>query len=50
MPVIKVWCLPADLSEERFRELHKTIVAATVSVHELGLRGEDEMVTLFPRT
>ena len=49
MPVIKVWCLPADLSEERLRELHKAIVGAAVRVHELGLRGEDDMVTLFPK-
>lgn len=48
MPVIKLWCLPNDLDEERLRELHKAVVAAVVGVKELGLRGEQDMITLFP--
>jgi len=49
MPVIKVWCLPADFSEDQLRQLHQAIVQAVISVKELGLKGEEDMVTLFPK-
>jgi hypothetical protein len=48
MPQITVWCLPPDLTEERLRELHKRIVAAAVSIMELGLNGEQDFLTVFP--
>ncbi len=48
MCVIKLWCLPHDLPQERYRELHKAVVGAVVSVKELGLKDESDMVTLFP--
>lgn len=48
MCVIKVWCLPHDLPQERYRELHRAVVGAVVSVKELGLKDESDMVTLFP--
>lgn len=48
MPVIKVWCLPADQTEDDLRRLHQNIVAAVVAVPELGLRNENEMTCLFP--
>jgi hypothetical protein len=48
MPVIKVWCLPADRTEDDLRRLHQGIVAAVLSVPEPGLRSEHEMVCLFP--
>ena len=48
MPVIKVWCLPADQTQEGLEQLHKNIVAAVEAVPELGLQGEKEMTCLFP--
>ncbi len=48
MPVIKVWCLPTDQSEEVLRQLHYEIVCGVVSVRELGLRDENDMTCLFP--
>ena len=48
MPVIKVWCLPADQTEDDLRLLHQNIVAGVVSVPELGLKDETEMTCLFP--
>lgn len=48
MPIIKVWCLPANQSEEDLRKLHKTIVAAVIGVSELGLKDQNDMTCLFP--
>ncbi len=48
MPVIKVWCLSADQTEDDLRRLHQNIVAAVVAVPELGLRDENDMTCLFP--
>lgn len=47
MPIIKVWCLPENVTERGFHELLEGIVAAVVGVPELGLRDED-MTILFP--
>lgn len=48
MPIIKVWCLPADQAEEDLNRLHKAIVAAVVSIRELGFTDESSMTVLFP--
>ena len=48
MPIIKVWCLPDNQSEEDLRKLHKTIVAAVVGVRELELNDQNDMTCLFP--
>lgn len=48
MPQITVWCLPPDLGEEKLNALFKALVAAAVSVEELGLRGKEDMLILFP--
>jgi hypothetical protein len=48
MLVIKTWCLPAGQSEGGLRILHKTIVNVVVSVPELGLKDQNDMVCLFP--
>ena len=48
MIVIKVWCLPSDQSEDDLNRLHQAIVKAAVSVPELCLKGENDMVCLFP--
>ena len=47
MPVIKVWCLPADQTEENLNRLHQAIVKAVISISELGLKSEKEMTCLF---
>lgn len=47
MPVIKVWCLPADQSEEKLNDLHQSIVSAVISIPELGLKDENDMTCLF---
>ena len=49
MPVVKVWCLPADLTEDRLREIQRAIVVATVSVPDVGVKDEHSMVVLFPK-
>jgi phenylpyruvate tautomerase PptA (4-oxalocrotonate tautomerase family) len=46
MPVIKVWCLPPQ-TEAELNELHRHIVAAVVSVEELGLKDQNDMTCLF---
>jgi hypothetical protein len=48
MPVIKIWCLPANQKEEELRKLHKDIVASVISIRELGLNNENDMTVLFP--
>ncbi len=48
MIVIKVWCLPSDQSEDDLNRLHRAIVEAAVSVPELCLQDENDMVCLFP--
>ncbi len=49
MPMIKVWCLPDDLTEGELREIHQDIVKAAMSVEVLGFKGEEDMLTLFPK-
>jgi len=48
VPIIKVWCLPANQTEEKLQKLHKTIVGAVVSVSKLGLKDQNDMTCLFP--
>jgi len=49
MIVIKVWCcLPSDQSEEDLNRLHRAIVKAVVSVSDLCIKDENDMVCLFP--
>ena len=48
MPVIKVWCLPEDLNEDKLQVLFWDIVAAVTGVEELGLKDEKDMTILFP--
>jgi hypothetical protein len=47
MPIIRVSCLPGNHTELYLRKLHKAIVAAVVSISELGLKGEEDMTTLL---
>lgn len=47
MPIIKIWCLPPKQTEQDLNNLHQAIVAAVVSVSELGLKDETEMTCLF---
>ena len=47
MLVIKIWCLPIQ-GEEKLNNLHRSIVSAVVSINELGLKDEKDMMVLFP--
>jgi len=44
---VKVYCLPASLSEVRLREIHRGIVNAMIDTRELQVRGEEDFITLF---
>jgi len=48
MLTIKNWCLPGDLSEDQLKVLHNSIVEAVVSISEVGVRDERDMLNLFP--
>jgi hypothetical protein len=48
MPVIQIWCLPVDQSEGDMRSLCDRIVAAVLSVSELGLTDKKQLTVLFP--
>jgi len=47
MPVIKVWCLPANQTEEKLNEVYQSIVSAVVGVSELGLKDQNDVTCLF---
>ena len=47
MPIIKIWCLPPNQTEQDLNRLHQAIVNAVVGVPELGLKDETEMTCLF---
>lgn len=47
MPVIKVWCLPANQKQKDLNRLHRKIVEAVTSISELGLKDETDMTNLF---
>src|SRR4030042_1049221 len=47
MITIKAWCLPST-SEDKLNDLHKAIVKAGVSISELGVKDENDMICLFP--
>ncbi|OGD67461.1 hypothetical protein A2442_03080 [Candidatus Campbellbacteria bacterium RIFOXYC2_FULL_35_25] len=47
MPIIKVWCLPANQTEEMLNKVHQSIVSAVVGIYELGLKDENDMTCLF---
>lgn len=49
MLVVKTWCLPHGLFEEQYRHLHEQIVSAVISVKGLGIKGERDMLNLFPK-
>jgi hypothetical protein len=46
---IKTWCLPNGLSEDDFNNLHRDIVNAVISIPEVGVKDEREMLNLFPK-
>jgi hypothetical protein len=47
MPVVKVWCLP-KLSQKKLEYLFVEIVRAVKKFPELNVKGERDMVVLFP--
>lgn len=48
MPIIKVWCLPKNITEDRLQILCKSIITTVESIHELDLFGKDAITVLFP--
>jgi phenylpyruvate tautomerase PptA (4-oxalocrotonate tautomerase family) len=48
MPIIKVWCLPKNIPEERLKILCEAIIAAVESIPELGFAGKNDVTVLFP--
>ena len=48
MPVVRVSCLPWNLTEDNLRDIHRSIVAGAVSVPEVGVKDEKTMTVLFP--
>lgn len=49
MPVVKVWCLPAGLTEDQLRALHQSVVNEAVAMPEFGIKDETHMTVLFPK-
>lgn len=47
MPIIKIWCLPPNQSEDALNKLHNAIVNAVTSIKELGLKDEKDLTNLF---
>ncbi len=47
MPIIKIWCLPPNQTEEKLNKLHNSIVEAVTSIKELGLKDEKDLTNLF---
>lgn len=47
MITVKVWCLPANETEEQLRELHKSIVRAMQDLPPLEIVDENDMLVLF---
>lgn len=47
MPIIKVWCLPKNMKEERLKILCDAIITTVESITELGLAGKDAITVLF---
>lgn len=48
MPVVKVWALPEDQTEEDFLRLYNDVVAAVVTDNELPYKDEKQVIVLFP--
>jgi hypothetical protein len=48
MLIIKVWCLPKNMTEERLKILCKSIITTVEGIAELGLAGKDAITVLFP--
>jgi len=48
MPIIKVWCLPKNIPEERLQILCKAIITTVENIAELSLTGKNAITVLFP--
>jgi hypothetical protein len=48
-PVIKIWCLPLDLTQKEYRNVQQTIVKVVESFKDFKLKGEESMIVLFPQ-
>lgn len=47
-PVIKIWCLPHDQTEDDYKKLHQAVVAAVVKAN-VGIKNQNDMVVLMPK-
>lgn len=47
IPDIKIWCLPDD-PEKKLKKLLKQIVDVAISIPELGVKSEADILVLFP--
>jgi hypothetical protein len=47
-PVVKVWCLPHSLGEEKLNEIFRDIVTSFTVEPRLNVEGERDLVVLFP--
>lgn len=48
MPIIKVWCLPANESEEKRQFLYRAILNAIMGIEQVRLKSEKDITCLFP--
>ena len=47
--MVKVWCLPANITEERLREIHQKLVTVATGIRGLHVRDEKGMCVVFPK-
>lgn len=48
MPIVEVYCLPTQVSQEQLNDLHREIIETVESVPELGLKDKNAVSVLFP--
>jgi hypothetical protein len=48
-PVIKVWCLPDNLSQERLENLMRKVLRMMSSAPATNIKEENDFLILFPR-
>ena len=46
--LLKVWCLPKDLTEKQLQELFRALLEAVKDVPNTGVFNENDITILFP--
>lgn len=46
--LLKVWCLPKELTEEQLKELFRSLLEAAKDVPNTGVFNENDITILFP--